>query len=239
MPLQPLPNDILGLFPNEFVESELGWIPKGWKHSELSNFISIKHGYAYKGEFFSEEVAEDVLLTPGNVAIGGGFKGDKLKYYNGPTFDDYVFDSGDLYVTMTDLSKAGDTLGFPAFVPEIESVTFHHNQRLGRVEFKDINRIGKEFIYRCLCSREYRCYVVASATGTTVKHTSPTKILQHKIINSGGIIEPIFDQLISKFTDKREFNNRNSAALYKTRSFLLPKLISGDVEVKGVANGTA
>ena len=30
------------------------------------------------------------LLTPGNFAIGGGFKGDKLKYYDGVVPEEFI-----------------------------------------------------------------------------------------------------------------------------------------------------
>lgn len=237
---KPLPENIRQLFPSEFEQTHVpsiginGWIPKGWRYSELSELIGVKHGYAYKGEFFSDEPTHDILLTPGNVAVGGGFKGDKLKFYSGPLLEDYIFIKGDMYITMTDLSKAGDTLGFPALVPSIDGLTFHHNQRLGKVEFKSIKQFGAEFIYRCLCSREYRSYIVASATGTTVKHTSPTKILKHKVVNSGGVIEPIFDNYVKNFTAKKELNNSNSIDLAKTRDYLLPKLISGEISINNI-----
>ncbi len=40
-----------------------------WKEYSLDELIHIKHGYAFKGEFFSEEPTDDILLTPGNFAI--------------------------------------------------------------------------------------------------------------------------------------------------------------------------
>ncbi len=49
----------------------------------LDELIEIKHGYAFKGEFFRDSPPGDILLTPGNFAIGGGFKGEKYKYYVG------------------------------------------------------------------------------------------------------------------------------------------------------------
>src|SRR5688500_2840703 len=105
----------------------------GWRKARLGDLIVVKHGFAFKGEFFREAPPGDVLVTPGNFAIGGGFKRDKLKYYVGEVPRDFVLNPGDLLVTMTDLSKTGDTLGFPAWVPEWPSQQFLHNQRIGRV----------------------------------------------------------------------------------------------------------
>ncbi len=95
-------------------------IPEGWEIVELGQLIDIKHGYAFKGEFFRQNPTSNILLTPGNFSIGGGFQDDKLKYYDGPIPEDYILKAGDLLVTMTDLSKMGDTLGYPAFTPSSE-----------------------------------------------------------------------------------------------------------------------
>ncbi len=47
----------------------------------LGHYIRVKHGFAFKGEYFTDDVTPDVLVTPGNFAIGGGFQDNKLKYY--------------------------------------------------------------------------------------------------------------------------------------------------------------
>jgi len=80
-------------------------------------------------------------------------------------------------VTMTDLSKAADTLGYPAFIPCIKGKVLLHNQRLGRIYPKT----GiKHFIFWLMRTTKYRQSILASMTGTTVKHTSPSKILEYK-----------------------------------------------------------
>ena len=71
----------------------------------LGSYIRVKHGCAFKGEYFTEDETPYVLVTPGNFAIGGGFLTNKTKYYTGPVPDDYILQEGDLVVTMTDLSK--------------------------------------------------------------------------------------------------------------------------------------
>ncbi|OCH46946.1 hypothetical protein A6E02_10165 [Aliivibrio fischeri] len=229
---EPLPADIRQLFPCEFEESELGFVPKGWEASELSELIDVKHGFAFKGEYFSDVVTSDVLLTPGNVSIGGGFKSGKFKYYSGPIEDNYIFSSGDMYVNMTDLSKASDTLGYPAIVPEMEGYRFHHNQRLGKIMLKNHNAAYREFIYQLLCTRDYRQTVLGSATGTTVKHTAPKKILSHRIIHSGlGNIESKFHDFVSSLMMKVAENNKNLNSLTKLRDTLLPKIISGELRL--------
>ena len=84
----------------------------GWRETTLRSLITIKHGFAFAGHFIHDRPHGHMLLTPGNFAVGGGFKGQKFKYYSGPVPHDFVFSERDLVVTMTDLSKASDTLGY-------------------------------------------------------------------------------------------------------------------------------
>ena len=184
----------------------------GWKEVKLGDYINIKHGYAFKGEFFSEIETEDVLVTPGNFKIGGGFKEDKLKYYNGEYPHEYVLKPNDVIVTMTDLSKTGDTLGYSALVPYNNMRRYLHNQRIGLVEF-----ISKEifplFLYWRLRNKDYQNYIVNSASGTTVKHTSP-KTIKSFTLN----LPPLSEQkaiaaTLSCLDDKIELNNRINKTL--------------------------
>ncbi len=153
--------------------------PKEWKTYTLSNLINVKHGFAFKGEYFSEEPTNDILLSPGNFKIGGGFKSDKFKYYNGEFPKDYILKEGDILITMTDLSKAGDTLGYSAKIPPHNGINYLHNQRLGLVQFKN-DEIDPDFLYWILRTKPYQYYIVGSATGSTVKHTSPTRICSYE-----------------------------------------------------------
>lgn len=150
-----------------------------WKTYKLGDLIDVKHGFAFKGEFFSDEPTEDILLTPGNFKIGGGFKTDKFKYYKGDYPKSYVLKEGDILITMTDLSKAGDTLGYSAKIPKHNEVNYLHNQRLGLVQFKS-DDIDPDFLYWVLRTQPYQYYIVGSATGSTVKHTSPTRICSYE-----------------------------------------------------------
>lgn len=162
---KPLPAEIRSLFPSEFEETEVGYLPAKWIYSGLSKLIDIKHGFAFKGEYFSETKTNQILLTPGNVRIGGGFKFDKLKYYKGEIPKDYIFGVDDIFVSMTDLSKECDSLGYAARVPSREDTQFLHNQRLGRVILGKHPSSVKEFIYQVLISQNYRNTVLGSVTG--------------------------------------------------------------------------
>ncbi|MEE9236394.1 MAG: restriction endonuclease subunit S [Thermoplasmata archaeon] len=147
--------------------------PRDWVNCTLGDVLHIKHGYAFKGEFFSD-AGPYVLLTPGNFWDKGGFKakGDKEKYYTGPVPDDYILHAGDLLVAMTE--QAEGLLGSSAIIPE--SGRFLHNQRLGLVTSLDPERIDKRFLYYLFNHRNVRQRIRATCSGVKVRHTSPERI---------------------------------------------------------------
>ncbi|WP_295222886.1 restriction endonuclease subunit S [uncultured Chryseobacterium sp.] len=153
---------------------------EGWKEVTLGEILEIKHGYGFKGEYFTEEESTSVLVTPGNFNIGGGFKNDKLKFYNGPINDNFVLKENDVVVTMTDLSKMADTIGYSAKIPKCKDKIYLHNQRIGLVNLLD-DSCDLNFIYWLLRTNNYQRYIAGSAIGATVKHTSPSKIYTAKV----------------------------------------------------------
>ena len=146
-----------------------------WKDVKIGDLCKIKHGFAFKGIYFVDEPQKYVCVTPGNFSLKGGFKNDKPKYYNGPIPEDYILREDDLIVTMTDLSKAGDTLGYSALVPYDKRYTFLHNQRIGLIT--DLSSsVEKHFLYWIMRTYDYQRYIVSHCSGSTVKHTSPSNI---------------------------------------------------------------
>jgi type I restriction enzyme S subunit len=145
----------------------------GWVEKPLSEFCDIKHGYAFEGEFFSNE-GDYVLLTPGNFYETGGYRDrrDKQKYYTGTIPRDYVLSENDLLVAMTEQAKG--LLGSTILVPE--SNKFLHNQRLGLITKKSGAEWTNQFLYYVFNTRRVREAIQRSASGVKVRHTSPSKI---------------------------------------------------------------
>ena len=152
-----------------------------WQPHKLGEFISIKHGWAFKGEYFSDS-GKYILLTPGNAHETGGLKlrPGKEKYYLGEFPPDYLMKTGDMLVVMTDLIQAAPILGGAIVVPEDDR--FLHNQRLGLVELLPHAEIDKGFLYYLLNSPGYRSQVRGSATGATVRHTAPKRICDCNVL---------------------------------------------------------
>ena len=179
----------------------------------LGRYISIKHGYAFRGDHITAVDNGIVLVTPGNFCIGGGFKEEKCKFFNGKVPKDYVLKENDLIVTMTDLSKEGDTLGYCAKVPKSERI-YLHNQRIGLIQFSSED-VEKDYLYWFLRTKKYHDLIVSTSSGSTVKHTSPSRICEVEIdLPSMGIQKKVVS-ILNSIDEKIRTNeriNKNLAA---------------------------
>jgi type I restriction enzyme S subunit len=148
-----------------------------WPVRAFGDLLQIKHGYAFSGEFFTDS-GHYILLTPGNFYEEGGFrsKGEKEKYYVGNVPDGYILNQGDVIVAMTE--QAEGLLGSSAIIPE--SGRYLHNQRLGLVTVRNDDEIDKRYLYYLFNTKYVRDQIRASATGTKVRHTAPTRIYEVK-----------------------------------------------------------
>ena len=188
----------------------------------LGDVARIRHGFAFEGAYFVDRPTKYVLLTPGNFHVGGGFKSDKLKFYDGPVPAEYMLSPGALVVTMTDLSKNMDTLGYPALVPELPDGRIAlHNQRIGLVEVTS-SSVDKYWLFYRLRGADYRSEVLASSSGTTVHHTSPSRIERFEFV-----LPPLEEQraiaaTLGALDDKIESNRRTIA--------LIPQLVRARVD---------
>lgn len=198
----------------------------------LSDFVSIKHGYAFKGDYITFESNNVVLVTPGNFKIGGGFQENKCKYFASVYPSDYVLHPGDLIVTMTDLSKEADTLGYSALVPDNPERIYLHNQRIGLLQFIN-SRLPKDYVYWFLRSYDYHMHIVGSASGSTVKHTSPGRILEQIIPIPQNKEEPKL-RLLEDINRAIAQNELEINKLSHIRNIILPRLMSGELDVSDI-----
>ena len=166
-----------GIGHTRFKQTEIGEIPEGWGLCALGEVAKIKHGYAFSGEFFSKEEGPNILLTPGNFSKEKTlYFGSNTKFYQGPIPSDFILKNGDLLVVMTDLTPSMDILGNAVILNSHKAVL--HNQRIGKVEVNS-NLLSDSFLRHVLNSERVQRQIKKSASGTTVRHTSPSRILEN------------------------------------------------------------
>jgi type I restriction enzyme S subunit len=146
-----------------------------WQRVRLGRLFRIKHGFAFKGEYFATS-GDHIVLTPGNFEARGGLKaeGQELKFYAGSFPSEFVLQRGEMVIVLTDLKQEAPILGSPAIIPV--AGRYLHNQRLGKVTDLDADNLDQLYLYYLLNASAVRGAIRATATGTTVKHTAPERI---------------------------------------------------------------
>ena len=181
-----------------------------WKRYKLGELLRVKHGWAFKGEFFSETGIQSIL-TPGNFYESGGFKANtsKDRFYIGEYPKEYLCSKGDLIVAMTE--QAAGLLGSTAIVPEDNR--YLHNQRIGLISCNEY--LNKDFAYYLFMTQTIRQQISRSASGTKVKHTSPEKIYEVQVyipkIQTQRNIAKILTTLDQKIQTNNQINQELEA----------------------------
>ena len=205
----------------------------GWREARLSELATIKHGFAFKSEFFAEQ-GEHVLLTPGNFYESGGYRdrGGKQKYYVGDIPEGFILAEGDFLVAMTE--QAPGLLGSPIIVPQADR--FLHNQRLGLVLPVAGAVWCNRFFFHVFNTRRFRRLVHKDATGLKVRHTSPTKLgaVRVRFPADACSQEKVADQLDDLEQTTRQLEviyTQKAKALAELKQSILCRAFAGELSV--------
>ncbi|HAY22871.1 MAG TPA: restriction endonuclease subunit S, partial [Desulfobacterales bacterium] len=171
---------------------------------ELGDALHIKHGYAFKGQFFTD-TGTHIVLTPGNFNEEGGFRlrPGKDRFYSGDIPENFILSAGDLIVAMTE--QGPGLLGSSAIIPE--DGKYLHNQRLGLITQLDESLLEKRFLYFLFNTKAVRGQISASASGTKVRHTAPERIYRVKVRVPDVLVQGKISSTLSAYDDLIE-NNR-------------------------------
>ena len=188
-----------------------------WREFALGSAIHVKHGFAFKGEYFADS-GKYIVLTPGNFNEEGGFRlrPGKDRAYIGDIPEDFVLSQGDLIVAMTE--QGPGLLGSSATVPE--SDRFLHNQRLGLIDQIDSSKLSKRYLYFLFNTATVRGQISGSASGTKVHHTSPERIYRARVRVPDVHQQENIADILSAYDDLIE-NNRRRIELLERAARLL------------------
>jgi len=196
------------------VDSELGLIPEGWEVKNLSEICEIIMGLSPKSEFYNEN-AEGLPLHQGVTNFGAWFPTDKV----------YT-------TTITRLAKIGDIL-FSVRAPVGRINIANKTIVIGRGICAIRSKTGKQnFVLQQLKDKFYEDNLMGGGTiypSVTKEEVQKIKMLvplPEKILAFESQSLPVFRQ-IEVFLIK----NIN---LRKTRDLLLPRLISGEIDVENL-----
>ena len=216
----------------KFVESELGMIPEGWKVISLNEILDNVSGYSYKGsELQSSNIA---MATIKNFERKGGFKTEGYKeiVISKKIKETQFVDMFDVLVAHTDLTQNAEIVGNPAIVLSkggYEKLIM--SMDLTKVISK-IDGITNGLLYCILSTSRFKEHALGYVNGTTVLHMSKKAVPEYtcafpKDINQIRDLCITLDSIYKRMAVTYEESSR----LSHLRDTLLPKLMSGELEV--------
>jgi type I restriction enzyme S subunit len=215
------------LFPDNFEDSPLGKIPKGWKVAPLGEHVEAVKGLSYKGDGLAD--AGMPLHNLNSVYEGGGYKYEGIKFYTGEYKERHILRPGDVIVANTEQGHDLLLIGYPAIVPRVFGETGLFSHHLYRVRPHPSSPLTNHFIFFQLMDQRLRDEVTGHTNGTTVNMLAVDGLQRPLFVLPPAELIRAFDRVVSPIFDKAEQVHSESLELSRVRDGLLPKLLSGEV----------
>jgi len=220
----------------EFVDSELGKIPKGWKLEPIGKLAEIRNGLSYSGkEKFEEPVKGSfIFITLNNAIEGGGFKPVYAWIRSNRPKQHHFLREGDLIIPNTEQTKDERLLGSPGIVffpPHYENdkgIYSHHITKISPFDRKLIL-----FLYLFLRFTREDSASFSTGTGVLGMDINNFKTNKHVIVSPQPILEK-FHSLVEPLFQKIILNQKQIMVLRKIRDALSPLLVFGKLRVEEV-----
>ena len=209
----------------EFVESELGMIPKGWRVEALTSFGRIVCG-----------------KTPSKAE--SSYYGGSIPFIKIPDMHNKVF----VEQSEDNLSETGDNSQPAKRIPPysilvsciatvglvcINTIESHTNQQINTI-IPDSHTF-RYYLYQKIFS--LKDYLINLGRGGTATLNVNTKIFGNiKIIKPTDELLLEYDKMVSPLFNKIETIQKESRHLAQLRDTLLPRLMSGELKVNEIEN---
>lgn len=208
----------------KFVDSEMGKIPEGWHVGKFAEIVEFQSGFAFKSSTFNEN-GNYGLVTIKNVQDGFFISECQSRLMEFPSkMPDYChLSTGDILLSLT---------GNIGRVCIVYGENYLLNQRVAKL--KPLMNHDRAFIYFRFRDSESQNKLEMISTGVAQQNLSPVEAGQMLCVIPSDQIRREFSSFCNPFVDEIiNFYLRN-LNLRKTRDLLLPKLISGEIDVSGM-----
>lgn len=198
------------------------------KHGCIGDYCSIKSGFAFKSAWWQNAGVRVIKIK--NIGPSG-LNLQECSYVSDDKVSiakDFVVKGGDLLIAMT-----GATIGKFAIVPHTDEILLV-NQRVGKF-FLGNNPLEKlPFIYCTLKQPEVASVIINRGQGSAQPNISGNDIMSITCTYSDENIISDFNNICRPYFEKIIINQYENTRLSALRDTLLPKLMSGEIDVSKV-----
>ena len=217
------------LFPEKLVESELGLIPDGWEAGTVGSVTTAKGGYAFKSKQFVDEGNPVIKIK--NISSSGTVNTLDCQCIDddiASTASRFKLSNGDLLMAMT-----GATVG-KSGVYVSDGRDGYLNQRVARFESKVDSSKPCWFTYNLVTKDSIFEQIVGAAQGSAQPNISSKGIEQVKAVIPTHDLIGKYQELVAPLYAKWISNFQESSQLAELRDTLLPKLLSGEIDLENL-----
>lgn len=212
-----------------------GVLPDDWSKTSLSSIADFVSGYSYKGTELTE--SNIAMATIKNFDRKGGFKLDGYKEIvpSSKLKNTQHTELFDTLVAHTDLTQNAEVIGNAEPVMSKSGYSdIIFSMDLVKVVPKN-KHISKFLIAAILQDKKFKAHCLGYVNGTTVLHLSKKALPEYQLYlpNDLSALKPL-DELVTALYQQISANIEEITKLEALRNTILPKLMSGELDVSGI-----
>ena len=199
-------------------------IPEGWTKGSLLDLADVVRGCSYSSD---QIVAGNrTLINLGNLTPFGGFRFGYEKPFSGKARPDQTVCQGDVVMGLTE--QATGLAGYAALLPCVptDSVISADLVKLSPRE-----GVPRLFDYALLQYGRLSALISPLANGTKIKHLRPESLPRAVALLPATALMKRYAEVVKPMFDKIALAQQQIVAAREARDRLLPKLMSGEIEV--------
>lgn len=211
-------------FPGHEDVEDVDGQPQGWEMVPISEYADIVKGCSYKSE--NIDVAEGVpMVNLSSIAAWGGYKPYTERTYGGVYKSEQVLKANDVVMALTE-----QTAGLAGYVARIP----HYAE--GAVPSMDLACLRPKngctaYLYGACRYGNVSRSLSPLANGTKIKHLKPEALGYTKLLVPPVELQGEFDCVCNPLFRDIDALMEMNGSLQAARDRLLPKLMSGEIEV--------
>lgn len=228
------------LFKSWFVDFEPfnGTMPSDWEIVPLEKIADFQNGYAFKSKELLNEPSPDCyqVFKQGHIARSGGFVPDGTKSWYPKSLasklEKFVLKKGDILMAMTDMKDNVAILGNTAVMPlDNEYIV---NQRVGHLRTNGYKGVTYPFIYLLTNSTDFLVDLRSRANSGVQVNLSSSEIKASQTVLPSEEVNNAFSEITLPMFEIIINNQLENQRLAQLRDTLLPKLMSGELDVSDI-----